>query len=161
MLASLTNQYLEEIIFTLFSMTAMLFSLLSVIGRGTRLSVINFLLFSMSAVGLILLTGETAIAIIIGIVCASTCALLLLMTKILAEPVGVCRKYGTISAIFLFIPVMLRFTNRDEWSDSSRRITGISGSEFQEATMLISLIFTVVIIGLVFLLSKNKTKNLH
>lgn len=138
----------------------MLFSLLSIVGRGVRLAVINFLFFSMSMVGFIFLFCETMVAIIVGIVGTSTCALLLLMTKILTKPTNAHRKYGAISAIFLFIPAILSVTNKDEWSSLPQKITEIYCGEFQEVTSLISLIFIVVLAGLIFLLPKKKSKTL-
>jgi energy-converting hydrogenase Eha subunit E len=137
---------------------AIFFSLFAIIGRCARSSVINFFLFSISAIGLVFLTGETTIAVIIGMAYASTCSLLLLMTKILKESINTQKKHRVIFIVLLSMFAMLFTPNKGELYDTIPQITKIFYGELKEATALISLIFIVTTIGLISLLPKNKNK---
>lgn len=154
MLELLTNPKFDEIIFLTLSIGILFFSLISIIAKNTDTSIISFLFAITNLTGIVVLTSNTTVGVIIALIYASMCSLFLLIKQTFVEKKQKFNKgyvFATISTlIILSLMVCYKLEISHHIKIKTENYVGIAG-----ISMVMSLIFILVTSGITCLLQKD------
>ena len=155
MLELLTNPKFDEIIFLILSIGILFFSLISIIAKNTDTSIISFLFAITNLTGIVVLTSNTTVGVIIALIYASMCSLFLLIKQTFVEKKQKFNKWYVFLAISMLVIFSILVCYKLEVSHhieiKTENYVGVSG-----ITLVMSLIFILITSGISFLLQDDQ-----
>jgi H+/Cl- antiporter ClcA len=151
---------LEEVVFVIFAIGLLLFTLLSIISKDSRNSVVNFLTASFLLANVAALIFDAIIGIAVSILYASMSSLLLLTTRMERGLTKRWPKKNVILAIIAFIITSILLCLSLNASRRQRETASFAPNvNFDnDVILLISFAFIVVFSGIAFLVAFNRRR---
>jgi NADH:ubiquinone oxidoreductase subunit 6 (subunit J) len=158
---SLIDLHCDEIAFSVLAIAVIFFASAAILSNNTRTAIVSFLAASITISGLIALLSNTVIAIVVAVIYVPVCSLFLLTpsndghqhARLLSTKTPLI---AAASAVIVVSLVCMQFRTVTLADKGVAHYSGIAG-----ITLLMTLVFTLVIAGIVALWSirQNGRKN--